>query len=231
MTRPAATRTQRRGVARALGGDRGAPRGTQIADHADEPAERMAWYRYLLWPTIAAAVGLAGMLAGGVPTWRAVLIAVAAGLALWALVASLVVEQPEWPYDIPLEPHRATSVWEVPGLTGATESEVSFQQYLRPRLWALTQELLRRRGIDPSSERAVAMVGRREYDLLSGADTDPKRAMSSVSVLCHTVARLATEAGPGSEPVIRNPALAGLAGTTRHRRRRGAHTALEGQHR
>lgn len=228
MTRPAGTRTHRRGVARALGGARGEPRAIEIADHADEPVERQRWFRYLPWPAIVAVVATAAMLAGGVPAWRAVLIALSGAVTVWALVVSLSVTPPEWPYDIPAQVHRTASVWEVSGLAGATESDVSFQQYLRPRLWVLTRELLWRRGIDPDSERAVALVGAREYALLSGADTDPRHAMASVSVLCHTIARLAVAPAPGSEPAIRNPALSGLAGATG---RRIARTPSEGQHR
>lgn len=236
MTRPAGGRAHRRGVARALGGGRpDAPRSAASApvavtsgSDADEPVERDRWYRYLAWPTIGAIVTAGGLIVAGVPIWRALLIGLSAGAALWAVVVSLTIEQPEWPYDVPTDPHRTPTSWEVPGLVGAQESEVSFQHYLRPRLWDLAQELLRRRGIDPLSERAVALVGLREYAMLTGTDTDPRRTTASVSVLCQAIARLAVDPAPGSEPAIRNPALAGLSGRSR---RRPAISSSEGPHR
>ena len=221
MTRPAATRSHRRGVARSLGGARRATRPADTVDSADEPAHYPRWWRHLGWPLVTVVVGTAAMLIGGVPAWRAVAIVLAAAVAVWALAASLVAPQPEWPYELPPDVRRASSVWQVSGLVGATESDAAFHQFLRPRLWALTVELLRRRGIDPDSQRAVELVGPREYALLTGADTDPRHVTASVPTLCHTVARLAVQPAPGSKPAITNPALAGLAGAPRGAGNRG----------
>jgi hypothetical protein len=223
-------------MARALGGGRPdttrtgarADSARATVDAADEPVELDRWYRFLVWPAIGAVVTAAGLIAAGVPAWRGVVIGLSVGAALWAVIVSLTIEQPEWPYDVPTDVHRAPTSWEVPGLVGAQESEVSFQHYFRPRLWELAQELLRRRGIDPLSERAAALVGPREYAMLTGADTDPGRTTASVSVLCQTIARLAVEPAPGSEPAIRNPALAGLAGRPR---RSSTIPTSEGPHR
>jgi len=241
VTRPTPGRPHRRGVAQSLGGAaRPAPRRSLAArmddvDHGDtDPDTNTAvapWWRSLTWPVIAGAVATAGMLASGVPVWRAVVIAVACGAALWSIVVSLSVARPEWPYDLPVDVHRAPTTWQVPGLVGAMESDVSFQQYLRPRLWSLAQQLLRRRGIDPDSERAAALIGPREYALLTGADTDSRRAMASVPVLCQVIARLAVAPDADSEPAIRNPALAGLAGRPARPARRTPQHPTEGPHR
>lgn len=231
MTPPPGNRGHRAGVTHARGRSRvdsgpittGSAR-EPVADQADEGPPVQRWYRQLLWPVLAAAAATAAMLVSGVPPWRAVVIAIAAGVALWAVLMSMTAAAPGRLYDVPSELHQLRTRWEVGGLLGAGQSAEIFAKQLRPRLWELTRELLQRRGIDPESDRAAALVGRREYALLTGADTDPKRTTSSVSVLCRTIARLAVEPAAGTEPVIRNPALAGLAGPNRRPDRRRAAT-------
>ena len=182
------------------------------------------WYRQLLWPVLLGVAATAAMLATGVPAWRAALIALATGAAFWAVLLSINVHPPDRLYDVPSQARQPPTRWEVPGLVGAGESAEMFTRYLRPRLWEVARELLQRRGVDPDSDRAAALVGRREYALLTGADTDPKRTTSSVSLLCATIARLAVEPAAGTDPVIRNPALAGLSAPTRRSRRHSAAT-------
>ncbi len=223
--RPAAQRpTQRhgRGLARSLGGRQPPPAGARIdpADQAPltdpDPDDTRRW-RYGAWPVIVAVVGGAGMFAGGVPPWRAVVIAVGAGLALWAVIVSFAVRRIDWYDDVPGFTYRSATPWEVPGLVGARESAEAFELYLRPRLWSLAQELLRRRGIEPDSARARELVGEREFAIFSGVDRDPRHTTASVSVLCQVIARLAVEPFPGSAPAIANPALKGLAGAAASR--------------
>jgi hypothetical protein len=153
------------------------------------------------------------MLAGGIPPWRAVVIAVGVGVALWLSIESSHVSRPRWSDDLPDGGFFATAPpWEVPGLTASRFSTGSFQRYLRPRLWALATELLRRRGIEPASPRAAELVGRRDYALLTGGDTRPGHVTSSVSALTMSIARIAVTADGDDPPVVRSPALAGLAG-------------------
>ncbi len=234
MTRPTAPRSPRRGVTRSFGGSPGRPAPPPPVDPLDLSPGHPPWWWHVFWPVVATIATAGGMLLGGVPAWRAAAIALAVGAALWAMILTMTVEAPSWPYDsgpydAAREEHRSPTVWEVPGLAGARESDMSFQHYLRPRLWALAEELLRRRGIDPASQAAVDLVGRAQYALLSGADTDSGRAMASVSVLCQTIARLAVGPAPGSAPPIRNPALGGLAG--RPRRGSPSRKLTKGHHR
>lgn len=170
------------------------------------------WWRTVGWPIAVAVLGTAGMLAGGVPWWRALIIAVSTGGALWAVVATLAVDHPTWPYAPSRGLHSAPTAWEVPGLTGARQSAETFESYVRPRLWALAQDLLRRRNIDPASQRAVDLIGARIYAILTGAETDPRRVTGSVPALCQTIARLAVEPVDGRPPPVPHPALVGLAG-------------------
>lgn len=196
--------------------------GPPVTEPADEAGPVQRWHRRLPWPVFGAAVAAAAMLVSGVSPWRAVVIALAAGAALWSVLVSMTVDTPERPSDVPSDLHQPRTRWEVTGLVGAGESAEMFARYLRPRLWGDARELLLRRGIDPESDRAAALVGRHAYALLTGADTDPKRTTSSVSALCQTIARLAVEPAAGTEPVIGNPALAGLAGPNRRPHRRAA---------
>ncbi|OJV23977.1 MAG: hypothetical protein BGO26_04075 [Actinobacteria bacterium 69-20] len=166
----------------------------------------------MAWPIIVTVVGGVGMFTGGVPPWRAVVIAVGAGLALWTVIVSFAVRRIDWYDDVPGSTYRSATPWEVPGLAGARESAEAFELYLRPRLWSLAQDLLRRRGIEPDSARARELVGEREFALLSGIDRNPRRTTASVSVLCQVIARLAVAPLPGSAPAMANPALKGLAG-------------------
>lgn len=175
-------------------------------------------WRHGIWPAIVLLVGAVGMIGGGVPPWRAVAIACGAAVALWSVIASMHAAKIDWYDDVPGAGYRTPTAWEVPGLAGARESADAFQDYLRPRLWALAQDLLRRRGVDPASERARQMVGPRDYALLCGADRDPRRTTSSVSALCQTIARLAVDEIDGSAPPMPDPALRGLAGASRRGR-------------
>ena len=198
------------------------------ADQATDSTPVQRWSAQLPWPVFGAVAATAAMLVSGVPPWRAVVIALAAAAALWAVLMSLTVHAPERPSDGPSDAHQPRTRWEVAGLVGAGESAEMFARYLRPRLWKVTRQLLERRGIDPESDRAAALVGRPEYALLTGADSDPKRTTSSVSLLCATIARLAVEPAAGTEPIVSNPALAGLAGKPGRPRRRADTAPPEG---
>ncbi len=223
MTRPAGSR--RRAVGRELAGHEDTARRPAASTRPAEPIPLdedgpSRWWRHLAWPVIVLVLGTAGMVAAGVPAWRAAVIGVAGAGALWAVIVSLAVASPVWYYDVPLATTRTPTSWEVPGLIGARQSSEWFADYLRPRLWALAQELLRRRGIDPGSAAARRLVGRRDYALLTGADADPRRTVAAIPALCHTIARLGVESTPQSPAPVRNPVLAGLAGAPRRAPRR-----------
>lgn len=187
----------------AITGHDGAESGSQLVDWADEPADPGRWLRRWAWPAIVAGAIAFGMIAGGVDAWRSILVAIGVGVALWSVLASVSSYRPVWHDDIPGQTFHPASAWEVSGLAGARESPDSFAGYLRPRLWSVTADLLRLRGIDPASDRAREIVGRREYALLTGEDGDPRRMTSSVSALCQTVARLAAPGGEAGTPALR----------------------------
>lgn len=181
-------------------------------DRGDEPAGEPPWWRHIAWPIVVLVLAGSGMLVGGVPPWRAVAIALGVALALWSLILTFTVRRIDWYDDVPGASYRISTPWELSGLAAARESAEAFEFYLRPRLWDLAQKLLRRRGIDPASARAGELIGAREYAILTGVDRDPRRTTSSVSVLCHTISRLAVAPIDGSAPPIANPALTRLAG-------------------
>ncbi|MEO7125192.1 MAG: hypothetical protein ABI382_06525 [Nakamurella sp.] len=189
----------------------------RLVDLADQPAEYSRWMRRWTWPAVLAVAVMFGMMTGGIDVWRAVLMSLGIAVALWSVIATMSTGRVNWHDDVPGARYRASSTWEVPGLAGARESDTAFAQYLRPRLWAIAEDLLRARGIDPTSAQARKLVGSRHYDLLTGADTDHRRTTSSVSVLCQTIARLAVDPHAGSRPPIDTPALTGLAGGPRSR--------------
>lgn len=204
-----------RGLGASIAGYDGAEPGVRLVDRADEPAEPVPWFRRWLWPAIIAIGTALGMIAAGIDIWRAALVAIGCAVAWWSVIASASVPRVSWHGDIPGRTFHAPSTWEVPGLTGARESVDSFTEYLRPRLWTIASDLLRRRGIDPGSDQARETVGRRQYALLVGEERDPRRMTSSVSALCQTVARLAASE-PGSSPALRR--LAGARPSSPDRR-------------
>lgn len=197
--------------------------GSRLVDRADEPVDYSRWQRRWIWPAILAFAVTFGMVASGIDLWRAALVAVGVAVALWSIIATMTTPRVGWHDDVPGVRYRTSSAWEVPGLAAARESDTAFAQYLRPRLWELAEDLLRARGIVPTSAQARKLVGPRHYDLLTGADTDPRRTTSSVSVLCQTIARLAVDPGIGNDPQtarrppVDTPALKGLAGAPRAR--------------
>lgn len=199
-----------------------------LVDRADEPADYGPWLKRWIWPAILAVSIAAGMVVGGIDMWRAVLVALGVAVALWAVIASMTAPRIRWHEDVPGERYRSTSSWEVPGLAGARESDTAFSAYLRPRLWALAEDLLRARGIDPTSDRARKLIGPRQYDLLTGADVEPRRMTSSVSVLCQTIAHLAVDPQAGGRPPVDTPSLRGLAGAPRARNATHISTATKG---
>lgn len=184
----------------------------QPVDAADEPYLPEPWVRHIGWPVFGALAALGALLLTGVPLWRSVVIALSAGIVLYLVVRSMAVEGPEWPYDVSLEPSRPSTTWEVVGLEGSRERGSSFQRYLRPRLSELSRELLRRRGIDPDSARAAALLGREATLLLSGDESAARPDSGAISRLCMVIARLAVDPIPGTPTPIRDPALRGLTG-------------------
>lgn len=243
MTRPRRSQAQQAGLssrtksgsgaseASARAAAAGIPIGSRIpgqvvpVDAADEPYVPVSWVRHLGWPVFGAILAFGGLVLSGVPLWRSVVIALTGGLVLLFVVRSLAADPPEWPYDVMLEPSRPFTAWEVAGLEGARDKGPAFQHYLRPRLWELCRELLRRRGVDPDSAQAVEVVGPAVYDLLSGRDPAAQPNSATVSRLCQTVARLGVDPIPGTSTPIRDPALAGLTG---HPHRRSDHPRREG---
>ena len=228
MTRPRRSQAQQSGLAspsgsasRTRGRPAGAPSLPTFPGHgapveaADEPASPDRWYRYLGWPAFGTLLGLGAALLSGIPLWRCLVIALTGGIVVYLVVRSMDTDPPEWPYDIPLEPNRPFTAWEVAGLEGSREKGPSYQRYLRPRLWVLAQDLLVRRGVDPASPRAESLLGAEAYRLLSGRDPAAQPDSAAVSRLCHAIARLAVDPVPGTTPPIRNPALRGLAGSGR----------------
>lgn len=232
MTRPRPTQAQQAGLstasrsrsdATAGAAAAGIPVGSRIpgqappVEAADEPYVPVGWILQLGWPLFGAALALGGLLLSGVPLWRSLVIAITGGLVVFFVVRSLATNPPEWPYDVVLEPTRPYTAWEVSGLEGARQKGPAFQRYLRPRLWELCRELLRRRGIDPDSARAAELVGPAAYDLLSGRDPSAQPDSATVSRLCQIVARLGVDPIPGTPTPIRDRALAGLTGHLRRR--------------
>jgi hypothetical protein len=190
------------------------------ADAADEPFVPDRAIRSLGWPLVGAGVGLAGLLLAGVPLWRSVILAVSAGIVLFLVVRSMAAELPEWPYDVTLEPYRPFTAWEVAGLEGSREKGPTFHRQVRPRLADLARELLHRRGIDPDSSQAAAVLGPELHALLLGDDLEVQPDSAAISRLCLAIARIAVDPIPGSTAPVRDPALAGLTG--RQARRIGA---------
>lgn len=181
-------------------------------EDADQRAVYPPWGKFVIWPVVIAALALVGMIAGGVPPWRGAVIAVTSAVAMWALARSVNVFIPVWPMDVPWESTRMPSPWEVSGLTAVRHAPETFTNYLQPRLWDLTCELLARRGIAPDSDAAIALLGQREHALLSGADTTPSRIAANVSPMCLAIARAAVVAEENNPAPLTNPMLAGLAG-------------------
>lgn len=173
------------------------------------------WYRQIGWPAVAGTIVFLGLFFTGVPLWRSILIAITVGATLYIVLRSLAGARPEWPQRALGAADRPPGAWEVAGLEAAREQPEAFARALRPRLWELAQDLLRRRGIAPYSPQAAAIIGRAEYALLTGDDPVPPRGPSSVSRLCSAIARLAVDPGAGGPVPIRDPALAALAGTNR----------------
>lgn len=183
-----------------------------VVDRADEPADRGRWLNRWTWPALLAAAVTFGMAAGGVELWRAIAAAIGVAVALWAVIASMAAPRISWHADVPGRRHRTASSWDVPAMEGARESDATFDRYLRPRLWATAEQLLRARGIDPAGPQARTLVGSRLYDILTGANTDPGAVTRSVSALARAIALLAVDRSlPGVAPV-RASALSGLAG-------------------
>lgn len=207
-----------------------------------DTAEPSSW-RHLGWPIAVAVLGTGGMLLGGVPAWRAAIIALSVGAALWTFVITVNLPPVRWPRDQPVRPYRHVTSWEVAGLSAARHSPQVFESHLRPRLWDLAGTLLQRRDIDPHSDKARELIGSRLYAVLTGADTEPRRVTAAIPALCQAIARLAaSEDLPGVRP-LRDPRLAGLAGRRPGWRRseaagglpsgeagvRRAHTVIRGQ--
>lgn len=190
----------------------GAAAAARLVDRADEAADTTGWPRRWIWPVIVGVAVVVGTMAAGVDWWRCVVLAAAITVALWSLIAATAAPVPAWHEDVPGRAYRLPSTWEVPGLAAARESDTAFEEYLRPRLWALTCDLLAARGIDPESDAARDLVGTNHYRLLNGQDTDPKRRTASVSALCHIVAWLAVDPGADGPVPVAEPNLQGLAG-------------------
>lgn len=208
----------RKGMGAAIdGGGDSKPDFAQLVDRSDEPADYGRWLRHWIWPALLATAGTFGMLAGGIDLWRAAALSGGVAVALWSIIVTMSVPELSWHEDVPGDIYRPSTTWEVAGLISSRESDDSFARYLRPRLWSLAETMLTRRGIEPDSDQAKGLIGAGNYAILTGGDTDPRRVTASVSVLCHTIARLAVEPISGSRPPIDSPALAGLAGARRAR--------------
>lgn len=191
------------------------PLGHVAPDRYEIAPDQEPWWRHLTWPVVIAVLAGGGMLLAGVPLWRTIVLALGIGAAWWAVVATVNVEAGRWPDDVPGAPYRTGAVWDVPGLAAARQSADAFSEHLRPRLWAIASELLRRRGIDSESTEARACVGPRDYDLLTGADEDPARRTAAAPALAAALARLAVSPElPGPVPMPQ-PELVGLAHGTR----------------
>ncbi len=173
------------------------------------------WYRQIGWPAAAGTIVFLGLFFTGVPPWRSILIAITVGATLYIGLRALAGARPEWPQRSLGASDRPPGTWEVAGLEAARDQPEAFARALRPRLWELAQDLLRRRGIAPYSSQAVAIIGVAEYGLLTGDDPAPARGPSSVSRLCSAIARLAVDPEAGGPVPIRDPSLAALAGTHR----------------
>lgn len=173
------------------------------------------WYRQIGWPAAVGTIVFLGLFFTGVPLWRSVLIAITVGVTMYIVLRSLAGARPEWPQRALGVADRPPGTWEVAGLDAARDQPEAFARALRPRLWELAQDLLRRRGIAPYSAQAAAIIGGAEYGLLTGEDPAPARGPASVSRLCSAIARLALDPGAGGPVPIRDPALAALAGTHR----------------
>lgn len=175
------------------------------------------WYRQIGWPVAVGAIVFLGLFFTGVPLWRSILIAVTVGATLYVVLRSLAGARADWPEGGLGVADRPAGRWEVAGLEAARDQPEAFARTLRPRLWELAQSLLRRRGIALYSQQAVDIIGRAEYDLLTGDDPAPARGPSSVSTLCDAIARLAVDPAVGGPVPVRDPDLAALAGTRRAR--------------
>lgn len=187
----------------------GSASGADLDSPGRAPADR--WYRYLAWPVLATAGTFAGLYFTGAPLWRSAMIAVTIGLTLFGVSRALLGAAPEWPLDGVSSLQPPARDWEVQGLEAARQRSDVYDRVLQPRLWALATELLRRRGVDPRSPQAAALLGQREHALLCG-DVAAEHAPAMISRLCAAIAHLAVDPPAGGAPPIRAPGLAGLAG-------------------
>src|SRR5699024_2581557 len=132
-------------------------------------------WRRVAWCSVAGIAVAGGMVAGGVPMWRSIAVGAVSAVVLWAIVMSSGVGAPAWRLLLPTTLRfGSTGTWRLPGLDAARRSPEAFSDHTRPRLWADARLLLARRGIPPDSARAVDLIGRTEYAVLTGADTDPR---------------------------------------------------------